>query len=81
MGYTAEHEVMERELSKRDVLCIDCKHYQYISITGKCECMNAKNMAKSMENGALYPRYSAGHVRDDDKLCGVDAKWFEKKGG
>ena len=79
MSHKEEHEYMERELAKRDVLCIDCKHYQYISINGKNECMNQGNMAKSLVNGALYPRFSAGHLRDDDRYCGVEAKWFEVK--
>jgi hypothetical protein len=78
-NHTTEHEIMERELSKRDVLCIDCKHYQYISIMGSRQCMNDKNMAKSLENGALYSRFPAGYLRDDDNRCGVSAKWFEKK--
>lgn len=79
MSRIKEHEVMERDLAKRDVLCIDCKHYQYISLNGKNECMNNLNQAKSLENGALFPRFAAGYLRDDDRYCGVKAKWFEGK--
>jgi hypothetical protein len=32
-----------------------------------------------MENGALYPRWSAHALRENDAKCGVEAKWFEQK--
>ena len=75
--FDEERAIMEKELSMRDVLCIDCKYYQYIGINGKNECMNPKNLAKSLENGALFPRFSAGYLRDSDDRCGVVPKWFE----
>jgi hypothetical protein len=78
-SYSEERTVMERELAKRVKLCMNCEHYRYISFSGSNQCMHNSNLAKSMENGALYPRWSAHALRENDAKCGVEAKWFEQK--
>ena len=79
MSHPEEHAVMEKELAKRDVLCVDCKYYQYISFRGSHECMNNKNLAKDMVSGGLKPRWDAWFLRDKEDMCGIKAKWFEPK--
>jgi hypothetical protein len=43
--------------------------------------MNDRNLAKSMENGALYPRLPAHYLREEEKYCGSSGAWFEEKEG
>jgi hypothetical protein len=60
--------------------CINCKHCITLDYTDDAECGKYYQLVPDYLNGGWYRIYrKIDEVRDDDSVCGRDAKDFEQK--
>ena len=60
-------------------LCIHCKHYRGVALSnGKRLCDEPRNNFVDPVDG-FERKYDADWLRLDERYCGADGKWWEKK--